>query len=284
MTREHRHRIRPRAMARPRVRTESFDAIRFLGALQVSTGHFNVYVGHRWGVLEFSGGVAVQIFFVMSGFVMAVAYNDKLRDAPASWRVSLSFLLRRATRIGPVYWLSALAFVPIALAQGFFPTAVIAANVPLTLLFVNAWLPFPYGRVLNFPLWTVTCQFFFWAAFPALVRRPWHASCRTPRQLAAFLTGCWLSLLGTSALAAELAALVQHALPAVATLRRRDRTLRPTRRSLGGHTSLPASRVLTAWPPPRPPPRDRCLWPPRVTAARLQSGFRRSGCELGCSM
>ena len=32
-------------------------------------------------------------------------------------------------------------------------TALVLANIPLTLLFVNAWLPVPYGRVVNFPLW-----------------------------------------------------------------------------------------------------------------------------------
>jgi len=185
-----------------------------------------VSVGHYYGVscrsvrIDAGGGNAVMLFFVMSGFVMGVAYGDRARalgrqaDAGvhllkatsygetdtivngkggAVSRLSLNsftlrFLARRAARIGPLYWLSLLLYLPYSfyeqcrlphldLAD---PTSfalpmctadeidLIALTTLTTALFVTAWIPYPYGASINTPLWTVTCQFSYWALFPRL--------------------------------------------------------------------------------------------------------------------
>ncbi|MBP0575775.1 acyltransferase family protein, partial [Mycobacterium tuberculosis] len=54
--------------------------------------------------------VGVDIFFVISGFVMAAAVD---RPHPPRWS---AFLIRRAARIYPLYWLATLIVLPSALA------------------------------------------------------------------------------------------------------------------------------------------------------------------------
>ena len=87
-------------------------------ARQVLSDHFFSYgvVSPR---LTFGGGFAVNMFFVMSGFVMTVGYGAKAAQAAATARDSLrftrNFLARRIAQIGPVMWLSAIAYLPIAL-------------------------------------------------------------------------------------------------------------------------------------------------------------------------
>ena len=50
---------------------------------------------------EYHGGAAVTLFFVVSGFIMTVAYLDKV-DAEPSF--DYFFLLRRLARLVPVHW------------------------------------------------------------------------------------------------------------------------------------------------------------------------------------
>ena len=70
------------------------------------------------------GALAVQFFFVLSGFVMAVAHGG---DRGAGWRVAPRFLWRRACRIYPMYWLArALAITALGLPQGWRAAALVS--------------------------------------------------------------------------------------------------------------------------------------------------------------
>ncbi|HMU66303.1 MAG TPA: acyltransferase [Cellvibrionaceae bacterium] len=85
------------------------DALRGLAALFVVIWHTSLY----WSPLPFQHTyLAVDIFFVLSGFVIASAYKEKLRSRTLSIR---GFLVTRLVRLYPMYFfgflLGAIAFM-----------------------------------------------------------------------------------------------------------------------------------------------------------------------------
>jgi peptidoglycan/LPS O-acetylase OafA/YrhL len=90
----------------------SLEIGRFVAALVVSFAHFVLVAGNyarEPGIVLFGGvlapgGLAVQFFFVLSGFVMMSAHRTDF----GQWRAPLRFWARRAGRIYPAYWLALL--------------------------------------------------------------------------------------------------------------------------------------------------------------------------------
>lgn len=85
------------------------QALRGLAALMVVAHHSSILVlqrlnlGYNW----VNGGSGVDLFFVISGFVMTIS-SRPLRGAPHPAR---TFLARRLERIVPMYWIVTLAKV-----------------------------------------------------------------------------------------------------------------------------------------------------------------------------
>ncbi len=85
------------------------QALRGLAALMVVAHHSSILVlerlhlGYNW----VNGGSGVDLFFVISGFVMTIS-SKPLQDAPHPAR---TFLARRLERIVPMYWIVTLARV-----------------------------------------------------------------------------------------------------------------------------------------------------------------------------
>jgi exopolysaccharide production protein ExoZ len=84
---------------------ESVQALRLVAALLVVVTHSTLYAHDRldqrfsiWGF----GTIGVDVFFVISGFVMMVSSNKYLKD-DSYWK---KFALRRIVRIGPMYWIA----------------------------------------------------------------------------------------------------------------------------------------------------------------------------------
>lgn len=79
-----------------------------------------VVAQHTFGVILISGAQAVEVFFVISGFLMSLILNGS-----GGYRNARTFWLNRALRIFPVYWLVAvttLIFNSQTDAGGFFKT------------------------------------------------------------------------------------------------------------------------------------------------------------------
>lgn len=84
-------------------RFDGIQALRFLAAIMVVFTHSLLYASERLGVGDFRwsvGGNGVDIFFVISGFVMVIS-SRYLIDTDDGWRV---FLKKRIVRIVPLYW------------------------------------------------------------------------------------------------------------------------------------------------------------------------------------
>ena len=102
----------------------SFELFRFVAAFVVCISHAVPTVARHAadpGVVLFGGrlppgGLAVQFFFVLSGFVMMTAHRGDF----GKWKAPLHFWCRRAGRIYPAYWI-ALLIVCIYLAGALNP-------------------------------------------------------------------------------------------------------------------------------------------------------------------
>jgi exopolysaccharide production protein ExoZ len=143
----------------------NLQILRALAAYSVFLTHFGLYAGPilpRPDAMAF-GAAGVDVFFVLSGFIMFVSTAGR-SETPGS------FLLRRAIRVVPLYWLVTLGLALIALA-GLKPIGIVELRpdyVVQSLLF----LPFSRGgyvEPLNSVGWTLNYEMFFYAGFAALL-------------------------------------------------------------------------------------------------------------------
>lgn len=149
---------------------KSLTGLRWFAALAVFLYHFgNPAWTPNWiWRIEHNGLLGVQLFFVLSGYVLTLRYF-KIRFQLRK------YLLSRVTRIWPMY-LAGLFLSFVYLVYSNQPT-------PLTLIAVHAvglqaWNPeMDFALGLNGPAWTVSVEFFFYLMFPILltVFRRWES-------------------------------------------------------------------------------------------------------------
>jgi peptidoglycan/LPS O-acetylase OafA/YrhL len=152
----------------------------------------------RWwssGAFEY-GYLAVDFFFVLSGFVIAHAYGERL----ASGRLGLrEFSVLRAIRLGPLVVLGAalgtLVTVLDTLQQGWVGRAVQAvAGFPLAAVLLPVpWAAVPFG--LNEPSWSLFFEVIGNLAFALVVG--WLTPRRLGWTIAVFAAGIVLILVAT---------------------------------------------------------------------------------------
>jgi exopolysaccharide production protein ExoZ len=143
----------------------SLRGIQYLRAVAaISVLFFHVSETFR---LQFRVGAAgVDIFFVISGFIMWATTSGRNIPAPA-------FASRRIIRVVPIYWIATcVTAVAAFLKPAFFPNRdVSVGNIVRSLLFV----PDAAGDRLNPVLvqgWTLTYEMFFYALFGASLLAP----------------------------------------------------------------------------------------------------------------
>jgi peptidoglycan/LPS O-acetylase OafA/YrhL len=176
-------------------RLPALTGVRFLAAAAVVCYHFAPSslktAALARGVIT-HGYMAVNFFFLLSGFVLAYNYADLQPSRQNRFR----FWRARFSRIYPIYLLALLlagGIVRIA-ARDFSLTHWLIGG-GLSLACLQAWFP-PAALSWNYPGWTIACEAFFYALFPFAISR----LRRFPMGPA--LTGLWvLSLAAPVALA-----------------------------------------------------------------------------------
>jgi exopolysaccharide production protein ExoZ len=144
----------------------SVQALRALAALSVVLCHFN-FLGLQLSgrgddpIPLYSFASGVDLFFVISGFIMVYSSED-LFGAKGAWRI---FLRRRLFRIVPLYWATTV-FLFIVLMH-----KLDVAHVLKSLLFI------PYESAAGFyPVhgvgWTLNFEMFFYVLFAAAIFLP----------------------------------------------------------------------------------------------------------------
>ncbi len=128
-------------------RISGIEAARGLAALAV-------VICHTFPATFVVGAAGVDVFFVISGFVMVVS-SAKLYGTPGAWR---TFLTRRILRIVPLYWLVTLLVA--WLLRGYFTWDEILRS----LLFVPVRTLGSPSPILS-PGWTLVLEMYFYAIF-----------------------------------------------------------------------------------------------------------------------
>jgi exopolysaccharide production protein ExoZ len=137
----------------------SVQYLRALAALAVVLFH----AGERTGLHFTIGAAGVDVFFVLSGFIM-MAISDSRPTGP------LTFLRHRFTRIAPAYWAATLVMI-LAGAAGLFPNLKLdPVHVAGSFLFIP--IPSPNSGNL-WPVlvqgWTLNYEMFFYVAFAMIL-------------------------------------------------------------------------------------------------------------------
>ena len=118
------------------------------------------------------GYLAVDFFFLLSGFVIWLSYADRVRAG--GWRAVPPFLFRRIARIWPLHL--AMLGVAVGLALVLIvtghpdPARFRFAALPAHLLLVQNW-GFTESLLWNDPAWSISCEMFAYLLFPLLAMR-----------------------------------------------------------------------------------------------------------------
>ena len=169
-------------------RFAALDGLRGICALIVLLLH----VSYRFKkpTLFVHGFLSVDVFFLLSGFVLAFAFGDKL---DAGWRAA-DFLRVRILRLGPVLWFAAgfsiLGYFAV-LGVSRTPASTIALAGLLNALLIpmtgasSTLQAFP----LNSPTWSLFAEFWINVGFALVATR------LTPKMLAALIVAGWAFLI-----------------------------------------------------------------------------------------
>ncbi len=138
---------------------------RYIAALSVVFFHYgaNVFPANLpvLSPILTAGPIAVSYFYVLSGFIMAIAYYRPDNTKPFSKR---RYWLARIARIYPIYLFALL----IMIAAKFQGSGSDPLTVGLSLGMLQAWIP-GYPLTLNVPGWSLSVEAFFYLTFPLLI-------------------------------------------------------------------------------------------------------------------
>ncbi|HEY4300447.1 MAG TPA: acyltransferase [Candidatus Didemnitutus sp.] len=149
-------------------RLEGLTILRFFAAFWVVLFHLrgrsSFPAGQSFLPLIDNGPMAMALFFILSGVVLAYGYSDLSADGVPA------FYFARFSRIYPAYFcvhFCALFFFPVAEAGGWIQW--IYVNI-LGFLCLQSWIPHAFRYSVNGGTWTIGNEFTFYALFPFLLR------------------------------------------------------------------------------------------------------------------
>jgi len=158
---------------------------RFIAALTVVFFHYGSHTlpeSLPWLKQSITAGpIAVNYFYVLSGFIMAIAYYQINPTAPLNKK---KYWTARFARIYPVYLIALLLMAVASFSVlGEKPLA-----FPLHLTMLQAWFS-GYPMTLNNPGWSLSVEAFFYLCFPFLLAFIYRSGLK---YLALIAVVCWL--------------------------------------------------------------------------------------------
>ncbi len=128
----------------------------FIGHLLISVlpGNGQIYP-HQLPSVAFTGLIGVQIFFTISGFV--IAYSSSRNDG------FHSFLYKRFMRLVPGLWICTLVSATIALLSGFYPFPQVLIRI------ARSFVLFPIWPKVDDVVWTLNVEVVFYCYIAILM-------------------------------------------------------------------------------------------------------------------
>jgi peptidoglycan/LPS O-acetylase OafA/YrhL len=150
----------------------AFTGIRGIAALYVVVYHFGLagmFQGRTRAILG-HGYIAVDLFFMMSGFVMALTYRDLFaggRPPGGMLRSMLDFLGKRIARIYPLYALASVAAPVVVIWAGLSSRA---DQITTTKILANLFMMQSWGISESYvgPAWSISTEWAAYLIFPLL--------------------------------------------------------------------------------------------------------------------
>jgi len=153
------------------------DLLRALAAMLVLAyhvveyGNWTAVPNAGWGYLLRHGWVGVDLFFTISGFVIALSAFDGLAKQGPAFRHP--FAVRRLARIVPLYLLTCLVYLfLISPAMLMVSKAGVLVHIGTHLLFIHNLYESTHGSI-NGPSWSVALEMQFYLAI--MLAAPWLA-------------------------------------------------------------------------------------------------------------
>ena len=158
------------------VRLDALTGLRFFAAINIVFFHFSdpQLFGFLAPVVN-AGYIALGLFFLLSGFVLAYNYGNQARAGTLD---RVRFWKTRFTRLYPVYLLSLFLSWRMAVPEyGAHTHRMFWTGMVLTPLLMQGWVP-ELATFLNTPAWAMPAEAFMYSLFPwlAKVRRPARVS------------------------------------------------------------------------------------------------------------
>jgi peptidoglycan/LPS O-acetylase OafA/YrhL len=142
--------------------------LRAVAALMVMFLHLSQMHGHfleNYLVVVEHGYLGVDIFFVLSGFILSHVYAASFQNF--SLRTYCIFLWRRFARLYPVHIATLSALVFMVGLRGLLDTNFwILSEIPRHLLIANAWTD---NLAWNIPAWSISAEWLVYILFPLFV-------------------------------------------------------------------------------------------------------------------
>jgi peptidoglycan/LPS O-acetylase OafA/YrhL len=143
------------------MRVEQLTFTRFIAAIFIVIYHFGgeIFLFSRppLSLLTAQANLYVSYFFVLSGFVMIVAYSNKEHID------TVEYYKKRFARIYPVYLLAIIALIAFMAAINEYHFD----GLLLNLFFLQAWIP-SESTSFNGPAWSLSVEMVFYLVFPWL--------------------------------------------------------------------------------------------------------------------
>jgi peptidoglycan/LPS O-acetylase OafA/YrhL len=159
-------------MTRPELR--ALTSVRGIAAWMVVLFHIRLTIDglpQGWVRVFAKGYLAVDFFFLLSGFVIWLSWGDRLRAE--GWRGVPAFLHKRVARIWPLHLAvlggAVLLASALALTGRHDPAEFPFRELPLHIFLVQNW-GFTDKLSWNDPAWSISCELAAYLLFPLLVR------------------------------------------------------------------------------------------------------------------
>jgi peptidoglycan/LPS O-acetylase OafA/YrhL len=169
---------------------DCLTGIRFFAAAWVVLTHFRVHVESlfpTWRAMRpftESGFLGVDLFFILSGFIISLNYLDTFRSLRTS--DYLRFLGMRLARIYPVHLVTMMVLLPAAIGAGYFRVKLNrnygAGDFVGNFFLLNAWTVGKPTFSWNYPAWSISAEWFAYLLFPIVavpmtwVRKVWMSA------------------------------------------------------------------------------------------------------------
>ncbi len=152
---------------------KNLDGLRLIASVGIVLFHYNIYLSQVFpatGPFTRQFPLFVDLFFVISGIVIAMVYGGRLNTG----RRYANFLSLRLARLYPLHFATLMFYVVIGCfvladaAQVINPERYNFDDLVPNLLLIHAW-GFGEGFSFNYVSWSVSAEFFCYLVFPVLL-------------------------------------------------------------------------------------------------------------------